>query len=51
VKFNGRVSGDTVRHKGKTYVVTDPTYINATAGMTMPDYKKTRPKVISFRAF
>jgi len=51
VKFNGRVSGDTVRHKNKTYVVTDPTYINATAGMTMPDYKKTRPKVISFRAF
>lgn len=51
VKFNSSVSGDKVKHKGKVYVVTDPTYINASAGMTMPDYKKVKPKVISFRAF
>lgn len=51
VKFNDKVSGDKVRHKGKTYVVTDPTYINATAGMTMPGFKKVKPKVVSFRAF
>lgn len=43
--------GDKVRHDGKTYVVTDPTYINVSAGMTMPDYKKVKPKVVSFRAF
>lgn len=51
VEFKTNVSGDKVRHNGKTYVVTDPTYINATAGMTMPDYKRVKPKVISFRAF
>jgi len=51
VKFNSPVNGDSVRHNGKSYVVTDPTYINASAGMTMPDYKRVKPKVISFRAF
>lgn len=51
VKFNTNVSGDKVRYQGKTYVVTDPTYINASAGMTMPDYKRVKPKVVSFRAF
>ncbi|MDH5424192.1 MAG: hypothetical protein OEY29_04250 [Gammaproteobacteria bacterium] len=51
VEFKANVNGDKVRHNGKTYVVTDPTYINATAGMTMPEYKKVKPKVISFRAF
>ena len=51
VKFNTNVSGDKVRYNGKTYVVTDPTYINASAGMTMPDYKKVKPKVVTFRAF
>ncbi|MCK4711233.1 MAG: hypothetical protein KAU21_21660 [Gammaproteobacteria bacterium] len=51
VKFTTNVSGDNVRYKGKTFVVTDPTYINASAGMTMPDYKRVKPKVISFRAF
>lgn len=51
VKFSTPVTGDKVRHKGKTFVVTDPTYINASAGMTMPDYKRVKPKVISFRAF
>ena len=51
VKFNDNVSGDKVKHNGKLYVVTDPTYINASAGMTMPDYKRVKPKVISFRAF
>jgi len=51
VKFNSRISGDSVRHNGQIYVVTDPTYINASAGMTMPDYKRVKPKVISFRAF
>jgi len=51
VKFNTSVSGDKVRHNGKTYVVTDPTYINASAGMTMPEYKRVKPKVVTFRAF
>lgn len=51
VKFSSKVNGDKVYHNGQSYTVTDPTYINASAGMTMPDYKKVKPKVISFKAF
>ncbi len=39
-------AGDHVTHNGKRYTVTDPTYINASAGMTMPDYKNTKPGII-----
>ena len=46
VAFTTPVTGDNVRFNGKRYTVTDPTYINADAGMTMPQYKNTRPKVI-----
>ena len=46
VNFNEQVRGDAIRFNGKRYVVTDPTYINAMAGMTMPDYKNKRPSVI-----
>jgi hypothetical protein len=49
VHFKGEVAGDSVMHGGKRYVVADPTYINATAGMTMPDYKNTRPEIIRIR--
>lgn len=46
VRFNENVGGDAVQFGGKRYVVTDPTYINANAGMTMPNLKRYRPKVI-----
>ncbi|MFW2371920.1 MAG: hypothetical protein ACN4GM_02280 [Gammaproteobacteria bacterium] len=46
VRFNESVSGDAVRYKGKRYVVSDPTYINARAGMTMPEFRSKRPNVI-----
>jgi hypothetical protein len=49
VKFNGRVSGDAITYKGNRYIVSDPTYINASAGMTMPDYKNIKPGVITIR--
>ncbi len=39
--------GDVVQYKSKTYTVADPTYINANVGMKMPQYKNTRPEVIS----
>ncbi|WP_396588434.1 hypothetical protein [Bermanella sp. R86510] len=42
------VSGDTISHKGKQYVVADPTYINASLGMTMPQYKRATPKIIEY---
>ena len=48
VYFNETVSGDSVDYQGKRYVVTDPTYINASAGMTMPDFKRFRPTVIDY---
>jgi len=46
VRFKGQVPGDAVTYNGKRYVVADPTYINASVGMTMPDYKNIRPDVI-----
>jgi len=49
VRFNSRVEGDAVTYKGARYVISDPTYLNATAGMAMPAYKKTRPGIIVVR--
>jgi hypothetical protein len=46
VNFNEPVRGDAFRYNGKRYVVTDPTYINASAGMTMPEYKNKKPTII-----
>jgi len=46
VHFNSNVSGDSINFNGKRFVVTDPTYINALAGMTMPAYKNKKPGVI-----
>jgi len=46
VRFNEKVKGDAFRNNGKRYVITDPTYINANAGMTMPQYKNKKPGVI-----
>jgi hypothetical protein len=49
VRFNENVAGDAVSWNGKRYVVADPTYINASAGMTMPAYKNAKPGVIKIR--
>ncbi len=48
VNFNETVQGDGVYYQGKRYVITDPTYINANAGMTMPNLKRAEPKVIAY---
>jgi len=48
VGFNEAVKGDSLNYQGKRYVVTDPTYINANAGMTMPDFKQYKPTVIPY---
>jgi len=47
VNFSSRVSGDSVLYKGKKYTISDPTYINAKAGMTMPLYSKHAPGIIN----
>jgi hypothetical protein len=46
VKFSDATKGDTVTFNHVKYVVSDPTYINATAGMTMPEFKHKTPEVI-----
>ena len=48
VHFTEHVAGDSVSYNGKRYVVTDPTYINASTGMTMPDFKQYKPAVIVY---
>ncbi len=48
VRFNELVAGDSINYRGKRFVVADPTYINASAGMTMPDFKQYKPTVIDY---
>ncbi len=48
VAFSQTPKGDSLKYKGKRYSVTDPTYINANAGMTMPQFKHVQPKVLNF---
>jgi len=48
VKFRTKVPGDSVAFNGGTFVLADPTYINANAGMTMPAYKNVSPEIIRF---
>jgi hypothetical protein len=49
VRFKSHVDGDAISYNGKRYVVADPTYINASAGMAMPGFKDSKPGVIKIR--
>jgi NifU-like protein involved in Fe-S cluster formation len=49
VEFSSKVSGDGFNYKNKKYVISDPTYVNANAGMAMPQYKNRKFEVISLR--
>jgi hypothetical protein len=49
VRLNNGSDGDYVTHDGKRYTVADPTFVNATVGMTMPEFKNSRPEVILIR--
>lgn len=44
--FNEDVAGDYFDFDGKKYVVCDPTYIGAPAGLTMPEYKNREAKIV-----
>jgi len=46
VRFRGPVKGTTVNVQGETYVICDPTYINASVGMEMPQFKNVDPEVM-----
>lgn len=43
---NVNVDGDAFSYRGKKYYVCDPTYINASIGMTMPQFKDKMPKIV-----
>jgi hypothetical protein len=46
VKFNKDIDGDHILMGETKYTICDPTYINAEAGMAMPDFKNIKPKII-----
>lgn len=48
VAFNGDVKGDQWPLNNRRYVVADPTYVNASVGMTMPAYAGVRPTIHTF---
>jgi len=49
VRLNMKLNGDTVNFKGKTYLVADPTYINANVGRAMPKYKNSKVEVVEIK--
>jgi len=40
---------DAFTWKGQTWIICDPTYMNATSGMSMPDFKKVTPEIIALQ--
>ena len=46
---DANVKGDGFMYGGKKYYVCDPTYINASIGMAMPQYKGKTPKIIKLK--
>lgn len=46
VRTKIRPMDDYIEHQGKKYLVVDPTFINAKAGMAMPEFKNVVPEVI-----
>ncbi len=50
VAFSAPVKGDHLTYNGAQYTITDPTYIHARAGMTMPEFAQAQPSVIPLYA-
>lgn len=48
IKFNSNVNGDYVLINNERYIICDPTYIGASAGMCMPQFKSENPEIIRF---
>ncbi len=46
VKFNTDINGDAIILNEKKYIICDPTYIGASAGMAMPQFLNEKPKII-----
>ena len=47
VHFDEDVPGNSVMYNGKRYVICDPTYLGASVGMEMPDFKPEDRTVVS----
>ena len=48
VAFTEPAVGSSINFGGKHYTIADPTYVNAIAGMGMPQYEQVQPKVEAF---
>ena len=48
VAVQSKVAGDTFQINGKSYVVADPTFINAKIGQTMRGFENQKPKFIVY---
>ncbi len=49
VLFNGNVKGDKIIYKNKSYLACDPTFVGASAGMSMPQFINATPKIIDIK--
>lgn len=49
VRFRGNVPGDGVKVRGEHFIICDPTYINADAGMCMPQFQGVQPSIITLK--
>jgi len=49
VRFSTNVPGDAVQVRGQRFVICDPTYTNADAGMCMPQFQNVQPSIITLR--
>lgn len=45
VSLPGQVTGTSYNHNGKTYYISDPTYVGSITGQCMPQYVNTAPKI------
>lgn len=48
VKFDNAVEGEYVMVGGDKYIICDPTCINARVGVTMPDFRTVKAKVLKY---
>ena len=44
--MNVPMQGDSIKKGSKTFIIADPTYINANIGQSMPQYKSVKPEEI-----
>ena len=48
VKFNENVGGDYIMVSGEKYIICDPTYMGASIGQTMPQFRTVAGKVLRY---